>query len=131
MLADGKRYHPVVALSEAFARRADVDPAVVEERLAAGLAEASTRWPAIALAEDAYAAWVAARVPVAPDAAAVLDGLRLADLYLACTKARIQVTSQMRRALLRNKQIHGDELDSLVELVRSQPDLTADLRERR
>src|SRR5262245_46874743 len=55
MLADGKRYHAVVPLSEAFAQRAGVDPAAVEERLAAGLAEARTRWPAIALADDVYA----------------------------------------------------------------------------
>ena len=43
-------------------------------------------------------------------------------------KARVLLVSQIRRSLLRHKQIHGDELDSLVDLVRSQLSLTGDLR---
>lgn len=45
-------------------------------------------------------------------------------------KARLRLVSQIRRSLLRHKQIHGDELDSLVDLVRSQLSVTSGLRKR-
>lgn len=64
------------------------DAAGVASRLAAGLAEAHARWPAVRVDDERVAAWIAARVPA--DATALedaLDGLRLPELYLACACA--------------------------------------------
>ncbi len=61
------------------------DPAAVDDRLGAAIAEARRRWPAVELAPDAYLAHVAARLPPSPPAVELaLDALRLPDLYLAC-----------------------------------------------
>ncbi|HEU0035273.1 MAG TPA: sigma factor-like helix-turn-helix DNA-binding protein [Kofleriaceae bacterium] len=58
-----------------------------------------------------------------------LFGIAPSNVSRSLAKARIALLSQVRRALLRARQIHGDELESLVELVRSQLSLTGALRE--
>jgi RNA polymerase sigma-70 factor (ECF subfamily) len=64
------------------------DPVAVDERLDAALAEATRRWPQVTIDPDAFAVWVAARVPEgAPSLETALDALRLPDLYLACACA--------------------------------------------
>lgn len=60
----------------------------LEEKLEGLLEEAQRRWPGVVLDPAAYFGWVAARIPA--DARSVeeaLDGLRVADLYLACACA--------------------------------------------
>ncbi|NVB78860.1 MAG: RNA polymerase subunit sigma-70 [Kofleriaceae bacterium] len=57
-----------------------------------------------------------------------LFGLAPSNVSRTLAKARVMLLSQIRRSLLRHKQIHAEELDSLVELVRSQLSLTGDLR---
>lgn len=79
-------------LSHLFARHLPegrpLDPGAVDDRLGAAIAEAHRRWPGVELHPDAYLAWVAARLPASPPGVELaLDGLRLADLYLACACA--------------------------------------------
>jgi RNA polymerase sigma-70 factor, ECF subfamily len=63
-----------------------LDAEAIEAQLSSAIAEARARWPAVILPEDAFVAWIASRVPAGPTIA--LEGLRLADLYLACACAR-------------------------------------------
>ena len=58
-----------------------------------------------------------------------LFGLAASNVSRRLAKIRVSLLSGIRRALLRHKKIHGDELDSLVDLVRSQLSLTSDLRQ--
>src|SRR5262245_34627772 len=51
------------------------------------VAEGRAAWPDLALEPRALVAFVAARLEAEDDAAAALDGLRAADLYLACACA--------------------------------------------
>ena len=61
------------------------EPAAVEQRLARGLEQARTRWVGVVVELDRYLAWIAARLPDGATSLEIaLDGLRLADLYLAC-----------------------------------------------
>jgi RNA polymerase sigma-70 factor (ECF subfamily) len=59
-----------------------------------------------------------------------LYGLAPSNISRTIAKTRVQLVAQIRRALLRSHQIHGDELDSLVGLVGSQLSLTGHLREK-
>ena len=78
------RYHGDVELSARLA-----------SALAPALAEARARWPGVAVAPDAFTAWIAARLPdeTPPPPAPALEleralaALRLTDLYLACACA--------------------------------------------
>ncbi len=64
------------------------DPDAVDARLEAALADARRRWPTVELTPAVYLGWVAARIPpTAPSLEQALDGLCLADLYLACACA--------------------------------------------
>ena len=57
-----------------------------------------------------------------------LYGLAPSNVSRTLARTRVVLLSGIRRSLLRHKQIHGDELDSLVDLVRSQLSLTGGLR---
>jgi RNA polymerase sigma-70 factor (ECF subfamily) len=61
----------------------------LEERLESELEEAVQRWPNVTVDDAAFFTWVSTRIPA--DALSVeqgLDGLRVADLYLACACAK-------------------------------------------
>jgi RNA polymerase sigma-70 factor, ECF subfamily len=57
-----------------------------------------------------------------------LFGVAPSNVSRALAKARILLVSQIRRSLVRHKGIHGDQVDSLVDLVQSQLSLTGALR---
>src|SRR5688572_25348981 len=56
--------------------------------LARALAEARHAWPAIELPDEELVDALAARLPQGEDAAAALQRLKVADLYLACAASR-------------------------------------------
>ncbi|MGN6108395.1 MAG: hypothetical protein ACTHU0_25040 [Kofleriaceae bacterium] len=57
-----------------------------------------------------------------------LFGLAPSNVSRNLAKARIVLVSQIRRSVMRHRKLGGDELDSLVDLVRSQLSLTGGLR---
>ena len=57
-------------------------------------------------------------------------GLAASNISRGIAKIRLQLVAQIRRSLMRNNNIPGSELDSLVDLVRSQLSLTTGLRNR-
>jgi RNA polymerase sigma-70 factor (ECF subfamily) len=64
------------------------DERSAEARLTDALAEAKRRWPDVKVDPETFAGWIATRI--APEAVSVeagLEGLKLADLYLACACA--------------------------------------------
>ncbi|MBS1121925.1 MAG: putative DNA-binding regulatory protein [Deltaproteobacteria bacterium] len=64
------------------------DPATVDARLATAIADAHRRWPGVVVEPARFVAAVAIRIPTSPPSLEqALDGLRLADLYLACACA--------------------------------------------
>jgi RNA polymerase sigma-70 factor (ECF subfamily) len=104
------------------------DASAVDARLVAALADATNRWPGVVIAPGAFVSWVAARIPAhAPTIEAALDGLRLADLYLACACAAgdSSALAAFDAAFLR-----GDSSDDVKQRLRqklfvARPDGTA------
>ncbi|MDC0719126.1 hypothetical protein [Nannocystis bainbridge] len=79
---------PATRLLSLLDGQRDHDAEAVERLLVAALADADRRWPGVAVDAEAYAAWVAARLPAGPEPVeAALAGLRLAELALTCACA--------------------------------------------
>lgn len=60
---------------------------VVEAQLGGLLDTARAAWPGVALDEERFLAWLAARVPEGPEPEQKLAALAVADLYVACACA--------------------------------------------
>ncbi|WAS90662.1 hypothetical protein [Nannocystis punicea] len=64
------------------------DVEAVERLLAGAIDDATRRWPGVTADPEAYAAWIAARLPAGTEPVeAALAQLRLAELFLACACA--------------------------------------------
>jgi RNA polymerase sigma-70 factor (ECF subfamily) len=84
-----------VALAERFVAFFDGDrrdqlaaDATLEARLVEALRAARAAWPGVAVGDDEFLAWLAARLPAGDDASAAWATLRTSDLYLSCACAR-------------------------------------------
>ena len=107
--------------------QACADAAALARAWAQAWSQAREGWPAVALDEGLFAAWVADRLPPEHDALAGLGVLRVADLYLACACVRGQ--SDALRAFADS---FGAQLEAAARRGgASQPDeVVARLRER-
>ncbi len=117
------------ALTEATAaagRREDLDAA---GRRAAddAFAHACAEWPGLAVAEVAFARWIALRLPADLPLAAALSSLRLADLYVAsaCAEGDARAIAAFERryfgevfhAVRRSTRLQSSD-DDVAQLVR-------------
>lgn len=116
----------VAALADRGAQEDDC--AELDEILAAALAAARTAWPTVTVEPDRFVRHLAERLPSGQPAAAALQGMRTADLYLACACAggdpealRVFDAAYRRdvHAALAGLRLGAAEVDDLAQVLRA------------
>ncbi|HOX44165.1 MAG TPA: sigma-70 family RNA polymerase sigma factor [Myxococcota bacterium] len=98
----------------------------LDEALGAAWEAGARAWPGVDLPREAFAAWLAARLPPGGQGLAALAALRAPDLYLACAAARGDPAAQralgglcaeLLRLELPRLGLQAVELDDLLQRV--------------